>query len=369
MYTICQGARLKNHHRYIVFLSIGVLLAALIIVLGTISVVRKGGARVQTKTSDRVEVVAPLSIERIFAKDHGWVATLSAERIRTLIVTGDIIPARSVNAQVLARNDFLWPYRNTLELLRNGDITFGNLETPLLPNCPVTNEGMIFCGNVRNVEGLVFAGVDVVSLANNHAGNYGVDAVTATVEFLAKQGIIATGVGEPVVKDVRGIRFAFLGYNDITIPQPGVLDVHEETIRRDIIEAKKRADVVVVMYHWGAEYRSQPDERQLYLARFTIDAGADLVVSNHPHWIQPVELYKGKVIMYAHGNFVFDQMWSQKTREGVVGRYTFFDKNLIDVAFTPIFIEEYGQPRMLPTKEQKRILEEMQRESLEMMLQ
>lgn len=361
--------QLNNRHRYIFFLFIGVWFVFLVIFLGTRLSRQRISVLNETKIDERVEVVAPLSIERIFADDHHWVATLSAQRVRTLIVTGDIIPARSVNAQVLTHNDFPWPYRKTEELLRSGDITFSNLETPLIPNCPVTNEGMIFCGDVRNVEGLVFAGVDVVSLANNHAGNYGALGVESTVEFLAKNDILATGVGGVVVKDVRGLRFAFLGYNDVSPPQRGISHVEEETIKRDIAQAKKRADVVVVMYHWGAEYQSQPDERQLYLAHFTVDAGAGLVLGNHPHWIQPVELYKGKVIMYAHGNFVFDQMWSQKTREGVVGRYTFYDKNLIDVAFTPISIEEYGQPRMLSTKEQKRILEEVKRESLEMMLQ
>lgn len=302
-------------------------------------------------------------IDQIFAEDHTWTATLSAERKRILIATGDVILARSVNYKTVRSKNFRWPFEKTFDVLKTGDITFVNLETPLLKDCPPTQEGMIFCGDQREVEGLIGAGVDVVSLANNHAGNYGSKGVEETVNLLTQNGISATGVSGPVIADIRGVKFAFLGYNDITKSQPGISNVDEEKMKREIAQARQRADVVIVTCHFGVEYRNQPDDRQKYLAHFAIDAGADLVIGNHPHWIQPIEIYKGKLITYAHGNFVFDQEWSLKTKQGVVGRYTFFDNKLAGVEFLPVQIEDYGQPYFLAGDKRQMILEEMRKGS------
>lgn len=303
------------------------------------------------------------SLNQIFSNNHQWEASLSAQRIRTIVATGDVIPARSVNSQVLLHKDFKWPYLKTADVTKNADITFINLETPLIGKCQPTQEGMIFCGNTRNVEGLVYAGINVASLANNHAGNYGVDGVQETVGLLNKNNILVTGVDGPAIKDVRRMKFAFLGYDDITKPQPGVSNTDDEKIKTEIAETKKKADIVIVTFHWGVEYRNQPDDRQKYLGHLAIDAGADLVVGNHPHWIQPIEIYKNKLITYAHGNFVFDQEWSLKTKQGVIGRYTFYDSQLIDVEYLPVLIDNYGQPHFLIGGEKNIILENMKDQS------
>lgn len=302
------------------------------------------------------------SLTQIFSEDHSWTATLSAERKRVLLATGDVIPARGVNIRTVNFNNFIWPYEKTVDVVKDADITFINLETPLLKNCLIINVGFTFCGNARNIEGLIYAGVDVASLANNHAGNFGKVGIDETVKLLGDNGILVTGVDGSVVKNVGGVTFAFLGYNDIG-KQSVVSQAQEEKIRSEIAQAKKEADIVVVTFHWGAEYRSQPDERQKYLGHLTIDAGADLVIGNHPHWIQPIEFYKGKLITYAHGNFVFDQMWSEETKKGVLGRYTFYDKDLVDVEYFPIYIEDFGQPRFMTDVEKKQTLEKMQEES------
>ncbi|MDP2860517.1 MAG: CapA family protein [bacterium] len=303
------------------------------------------------------------TLDRIFSDNHSGVTALPPDRIRTIIVTGDVIPARFVNFQASQKKDFRWPYLKTAEVLKKADITFINMETPLIDRCPVTQEGMIFCGDSGNVEGLLYAGVDITSLANNHAGNYGLIAVEETKRLLNTNKILTTGIDGAEVIDVRGVKFAFLGYNDISKPQLGVANVDEEKIKSDIALARKKADVVIITYHWGVEYRDKPDDRQKYLGRFAIDAGADLVIGNHPHWIQPVEIYKDKLIAYAHGNFVFDQEWSLKTRQGVVGKYTFYDNQLIDVEYLPVLIENYGQPRFLTGNEKNTIIENMKAQS------
>lgn len=314
------------------------------------------------KTEPEFKAVTP-SIGQIFAKDHSWINTLPSDRKRVLIATGDVIPARVVNIQATKYRNFKWPFEKTADILRDADITFINLETPLIKNCPLVNDGMKFCGDEKNIEGLVFAGVDVASLANNHAGNYGLDAINYTTNLLNNKGALVTGLNGPVYRDVRGLKFAFLGYNDIGHKQQGISWADEAIIQSEIAEARRNADVIIVTYHWGAEYRNQPDARQKYLGRFTVDAGANLVIGNHPHWIQPIEIYKDKLITYAHGNFVFDQEWSQKTKEGVVGKYTFYDNQLIDVEYLPIQINNYGQPYFLEGIKKKSILENMREES------
>lgn len=320
----------------------------------------------QSTTVEQLYFPQTPTLEQVFSDDHSWIATLSGERRRTIIATGDIIPARTVNFKIVARDDFTWPYQKTTDVLKNADITFINLETPLLKDCPVTREGMVFCGNAQHVEGLVFAGVDIASLANNHAGNHSEKGVNETTSILTQHGIAVMGTDKnPItVKNIRGVRFAFLGFNDITSPQPGVLDVDEKLIRQEIARAKTMADVVIVTYHWGGEYRAQPDDRQKYLGHFTINAGADFVIGNHPHWIQPIEFYQGKLITYAHGNFVFDQMWSEETKKGVVGKYTFYGGTLIDAEYFPIYIKDYdGQPIFLEGDEKQKILDNMKKES------
>lgn len=284
------------------------------------------------------------------------------EGCTSLMVTGDVLTARTVNQKTVAMNNFHWPFEKTAEVLRSADITFINLETPFVSNCPIRTDGMVFCGDPRNVQGLQFAGVDVVTFANNHAGNAGKTGVEETMNILKNAGMQVIGVTGPAIREVNGIKFGFVGLNDVE-KYGFIADVTGDRLQQEIQQARTQSDVVVVQFHWGEEYRYQPTQRQRQLAKDAIDAGADLVVSNHPHWIQAVEKYKDTLIVYSHGNFVFDQMWSQQTREGIVGRYTFQGKTLVDVAFFPVFIENFGQPRWLEGKEKTRILEILKKES------
>lgn len=312
--------------------------------------------------------IEPLSIERIFSESHNWTATLSKDKTIVLIATGDVIPARSVNFKAVQKNNFLWTFEKTADFLKIADITLINLESPLVPNCPITNEGMIFCGDQKHSQGLLSAGVDVANLANNHLGNYGKEGVENTIKLLNTNGIAVTGV-RTVFKEIKGIRFAFLGYNDIECYGRIISCADQKKISQEIKDARKNTDVIIVSFHWGDEYTSMPNQRQRSLAHLAIDAGADLVIGNHPHWIQPVEIYKDKLITYAHGNFIFDQMWSLKTEEGVVGKYTFYDKKLAAVEFFPVSIEDYGQPRFYEGKDKERILSEMKKTSIELSFQ
>jgi poly-gamma-glutamate capsule biosynthesis protein CapA/YwtB (metallophosphatase superfamily) len=306
-----------------------------------------------------------INLEKIFDDDRAFIATLSAEKTITLFATGDVIPARSVNYQTATRKDFAWAFKNTAEYLKSGDLTLINLETPLLKNCSITQTGMNFCGDPKHIEGLILAGVDIANIANNHAGNKGSKGIEETVNLLSENNILISGDGNILYKTIKGMKFAFLGYNDIE--KPGNPSPAEDAvISKQIKEAKVNSDVVIVSFSWGDEYTPQPNARQKYLAHLTIENGADLIIGNHPHWIQPVEIYKDKLIVYAHGNFIFDQMWSEKTKEGVVGKYTFYENKLIDVIFTPIKIRNYGEAYFPDERESKRIIKEMEMETFKL---
>lgn len=319
--------------------------------------------------SDPTPTVMPLkkfSTGKIFSYRNPENHTSGKSRDEyTLIATGDVIPARSVNATMVKLNNFNYPFEKTADFLGKSDIVFINLETPLIPGCVPTIEGMRFCGSEKAVEGLKYAHVRVASLANNHAGNYGNEGLNTTKDLLEKNGIAVTGIGKPAILTVRDKKFGFLGYNDIEKNESlSITLADKDRIATEVTQLKKQVDFVIVTFHFGIEYKLEPNERQKELAHATIDAGADLIIGNHPHWVEGVEIYKNKFITYAHGNFVFDQMWSQETREGVLGKYVFDKNGLIDVSFYPIIIENYSQPRFASEKEAEKILTRMREGTL-----
>lgn len=298
---------------------------------------------------------------------HPAAAALPADpaHVRTLLVTGDFIPAREVNAQAVRRGDFLWTVRPTADYVKQADITYVNLEAPIFAGCKVTDNGFQFCGDARNVEALNAIGADVVNLANNHLGNYGPAGVEATTRLLQRNGIQWSGLGPAALVDVRGLKFAFVGFNGVG------QRIDRQALVSGIEHARSQADVVVVQFHWGKEYERQPlpdpgvptPDDPVEIGHLAIDSGADLVIGNHPHWYQGVEVYKNKLITYAHGNYVFDQMWSEETREGVIGTYTFVDDRLAMASWKPIRIYDYGQARFEDVAYNQKVLGTMEQAS------
>jgi poly-gamma-glutamate synthesis protein (capsule biosynthesis protein) len=284
-------------------------------------------------------------------------------KIRTLLVTGDIIPARGVNYFATVKHDFLWPFRRTADYTKNADITYINLESPLFTGCPVSPaESFTFCGDARFVDGLTFMGAKVANLANNHLSNYGAQGISETDKLLQSHGILTSGLGPVAVIDVRGIKFGFIGFNGVGRA------IDQTALKAGIARARQEADVVVVQFHWGKEYERQPmpdrgvptPDDPVNIGHEAIDWGADIVIGNHPHWYQGDEVYKGKLITYAHGNFVFDQMWSEETREGVIGTYTFYGTQLVAASWKPVRSYDYGQPVFMNAADSASTLQTME---------
>lgn len=308
-----------------------------------------------------VEAPPPLSLQELFHPTYAVPANPS--KIRTLLVTGDVIPARGVDYFATQRGDFLWPFRRTASYTKNADVTLINLESPLFAGCPVNpNSGFTFCGDARFVNGLKYMGADVVNLANNHTTNYGAEGIAATEQLLTKNGLQYSGEGPVAVVDVRGIKFGFIGFNGVGRA------IDKVALKAGIIRARQLADVVVVSFHWGKEYERQPmpdpgvptPDNPVAIGHLAIDDGADIVIGNHPHWYQGVEIYKGKLIQYADGNFVFDQMWSEETREGVVATYTFYGTKLVAATWKAYRIYDYGQPVFMNASDSRNVLQTME---------
>jgi poly-gamma-glutamate synthesis protein (capsule biosynthesis protein) len=307
-----------------------------------------------------------LSADSIFdhPPDLGGVA--AARRV-TMVVTGDVIPARNVNLQAIKRNDFLWPFRETVDYLKSGDMLLIDLEAPLVKDCVAFNAGFKpFCGDARFIDGLTFAGTTVANLSNNHLTNYGPAGTNSTIKLLTDHNIQPSGISLIGRVALKGVRFAFLGFNGVGVA------INRAEMKREIDLVRPEADVVVVQFHWGKEYvltpqpsgdAIAPDDPRV-IGRLAIDDGADLVIGNHPHAVQGVEIYKDKLITYAHGNFVFDQMWTpdpgqEDPRNGVVGKYEFVDGRLAAVSYRPIRIFDYGQPRFLTGAEGDAVMARM----------
>jgi poly-gamma-glutamate synthesis protein (capsule biosynthesis protein) len=302
-----------------------------------------------------------LSLQELFHPTY--TVPLDPSKIRTLLVTGDIIPARGVNYFATVKHDFLWPFRPTADYTKNADITYINLEAPLFAGCPVSPAASFtFCGDARFVNGLTFMGADVANLANNHLSNYGAEGITATDQLLQKNGILTSGLGPVAVIDIRGIKFGFIGFNGVGRA------IDQTALKEGIARAHQLADIVVVQFHWGKEYERQPmpdpgvptPDDPVNIGHEAIDWGADIVIGNHPHWYQGVEVYKGKLITYANGNFVFDQMWSEETREGVIGTYTFYGTQLVAASWKPVRSYDYGQPVFMNAQDSAATLQTME---------
>jgi poly-gamma-glutamate synthesis protein (capsule biosynthesis protein) len=302
-----------------------------------------------------------LSLEELFHPTFN--VPVDPSKIRTLLVTGDIIPARGVDYFATVKHDFLWPFRPTAAYTKNADVTYVNLEAPLFAGCPVNpNPSFTFCGDARFVDGLNFMGAKVANLANNHLSNYGAEGITATDQLLNAHGILTSGLGPVAVIDVRGIKFGFIGFNGVGRA------IDQTALKAGIARARQQADIVVVQFHWGKEYERQPmadrgvptPDDPVNIGHEAIDWGADIVIGNHPHWYQGVEVYKGKLITFAHGNFVFDQMWSEETREGVIGTYTFYGTQLVAASWKPVRSYDYGQPVFMNAQDSASTLQTME---------
>ncbi len=269
-------------------------------------------------------------------------------------------------------------------LLRRADITVGNLENTLSTAGPPTQGDDSFSAPPAVLDGLADAGFDALSLANNHAGDHGPVALVETVDAFAGTPVRQFGAGRnlrealrPVVVRRHGVRVGFLGFNAIGESpmagpdSPGVLSVRMPPrtgplqqadlarVVRAVRRLDRRVDAVVVLPHWGTQYTHVPEPVQSLVGRRLVDAGADLVVGGHPHWVQGVERHRGVRIFHSLGNFVFDMDFMEQTLEGVVLTATIDGGRVTDVELTPYRMDDRFAPRPLRGADGRAVLADM----------
>ncbi len=278
-------------------------------------------------------------------------------------VTGDVMLGRTPHRIMVERNDWTAPFPLVADELQKGDLTVGNLECAITdsfepPADPTTFSFMTF---TQAVEGLELAGFHALSGANNHALDFGVVGMRDTTAALEAAGIQHFGTGDnleqarqPCLLEHNGVTFGFLGYDAIsmqyagaTAESGGVAPLVREYVMEDIERTREVADVVIPYFHWGIEYTLTPTEFDRRTAHMAVEAGADLVLGGHPHWVQGMEIYQNRAIFYSTSNFVFDQEWSLETKQGFVLHLIFDGTTLIGYRVVPVLIEDFHRPRIV----------------------
>ncbi len=240
----------------------------------------------------------------------------AAEGDIRLVFGGDVTLAAWYPEVVPDARDHEWPFARPQELFRSADVVMVNCETAITRSEKREPKQFNFKMDPDLVSVFPKSGISLVTLANNHVYDYGAEGLRDTLAYLDQAGVEHVGAGmtlaearKPVVRDIKGKKFTFLGYGNYsaaTEKGPGTAYRHPEHVAEDVRLAKKNgADIVIVNFHWGLERATEPTERDRALARLAIDSGADVIVGHHPHVLQPVEIYRGKVIAYSLGNFVF----------------------------------------------------------------
>lgn len=277
-----------------------------------------------------------------------------------ILFVGDLFPCRTVEER-MARFGPGYPFLATRSFLRSADLSVANLECPLsLRGAPIEKR-FLFRARPDLASGLVDAGLDVVTLANNHMLDFGPDAFLDTLARVDGLGLLRVGAGvtgdearRALAVEVEGVRLAILNYaalrwrgsNEVpTVDRISFAEIPR--IRQEVAAAAEEADHVIVIFHLGTEYQVAPDSEQLEAARVAVEAGARLVVGHHSHVVQPTAAYLDGFIAYGLGNFVFDIDILERAREGAMLRVFLSPEELLRVEMIPIRIVDDVQPRLL----------------------
>ena len=191
--------------------------------------------------------------------------------------------------------------KNVRSIFEEDDLTIVNMEGTLTEETTRVEKQFAFKGDPDYVKILTSSSVEAANVANNHSHDYGEKSFQDTVNILETNGIRTFGYDNVAIMEIKGIRVGMFGIYE--------LDDHLERIpqvKKDIAKLKEQqADIIVAVFHWSNELVTVPDENQVTLAHLAIDEGADVVVGHHPHVVQGIEKYKGKIIAYSLGNFCF----------------------------------------------------------------
>ena len=281
----------------------------------------------------------------------------------TLVFAGDVTLADALEARLGDSTIHVFDAWDVGEK----DVFMVNLENPITTSNDIVDKEFNFKMRPKYVGALKRGGIDAVNCANNHTYDFGPAGLMETMRVLDSVGIPFVGVGsnledsrQPLIYEVMGMRIGFLGFQgrgaewNATATKAGVAPRTDAVILADVPKLKPLVDFVVVNFHWGTELAEMPEEWQVLLAHHTIEAGADLIVGHHPHVLQGIEQYRGKVIAYSLGNFVFGGNTNSSYETAVLRmRVT---KNEAKAELVPVKVEKY-RPRFASGKTARAVIE------------
>ena len=339
---------------------------------------------------DRIKDAAewPLSVDRLLPDAEGW----DQSRTWTLVAGGDSFTDRGVYDTVVRKgkgvdypfdggtakvtgfgccdpvfNDNIVPrYRLTgnrglvRQLFKGADLAIANHEQPVTESAAFHSSGTRFSGKPALTKIFTRAGIDYLSLANNHIKDYGADGIKDTRRILRDAGIAFGGAGKDLAQ-ARKIQYLQAGDTELAIiPCLDIVKIYWADARtsgatpcldrylvKDIKQAKKRGAVVVVFPHWGVEYTRQPLGSMRNHAKRWVKAGADMVLGAHSHVAGAIEDIEGTPVLYSLGNLIFDQHWSTNTMESALLEASFHGDQLLELRLRTYIIHDTSQPNFL----------------------
>lgn len=298
-----------------------------------------------------------------------------------ILAGGDIMLGSWAQATIL-KEGYDYPFRRMDSALTKADIVFANLEAPFGTGGTPFEKRYNFQVRPDLVKVLTAGHINLVSLANNHMMDFGDSVLAQTRHLLKKNGIHFAGAGrnlgaarQAALFRAGDIRIAFVACS-LTFPEEfwatdssaGTYFPKHTYFYDDIRKLKQRADLLIVSFHWGGELLTAPKKYQVRLAHRTIAAGADLILGHHPHVVQGIEVFRGKIIAYSLGNFVFGS-YSKNVRESMLLELTAGKQGIRRCRIWPINVDNREvefQPRFLTGEEKTNFIQNLQNLSAEL---
>jgi poly-gamma-glutamate synthesis protein (capsule biosynthesis protein) len=287
----------------------------------------------------------------------------------SLAVVGDLQMGGSA-LPVIRTKGWDYPFDSTRHIIQSAGLALANLEAPFTNAGIPFDKTFTFRVPTRFARGIAESGFDVLTLANNHILDFGPEGLRSTMNILDSLGIAYCGAGQNIEEAERGVilergkwRIGFLAYS-MTYPTEFWATRSEwgtaypRHLEKNVRTMKKKADLVVVSFHWGGELKSHPKPYQRRHAHLAIDSGADLVIGHHPHVLQGLEIYRDRLIAYSLGNYVFGS-YSQNARDSIILRVLFSEYGLLQAEAIPISVfnpEVLFQPRILRGRDRDNVI-------------
>ena len=272
-----------------------------------------------------------------------------------LTAGGTVVLARGVHLAMSRHQDIHHPWKGTRHLFESSDINIVNFKSPLIENFEYPKSSWLLVGKSEYAKGLSKSKIHLVGIAGNHMGDAKQSGFKETLKILDYYNIRHVGAGLEMksayhceVLKRKGTQFGFLAFNNVpgsiskaTETSPGVAWLDNNALSA-IRKCDSKVDVLIVMVNWGIEYTHIPRKiEQKWAARMVLN-GADLIIGDQAHWVQNHELINGAHVSYGLGNYIFDQHWSEKTKEGIIQKFVFYNNKIFLKKTIPIKLAQDG---------------------------